>query len=130
MAAVRRGGALVLLRLRVQAIAWCKLLRHPRTPWWSKAIVLLTLAYVLSPIDLVPDTLPLVGQLDDLALLMLGMALAARLAPRAVWHECLAQARDQHLPRWVWIGVALALAWLLAAGAVAWWLWHAAGAAA
>lgn len=130
MAGGRRGGALALLRLRVQAVAWWKLLRHPRTPWWSKAIVVATLAYVLSPVDLIPDALPLVGQLDDLALLMLGMALAARLAPRAVWQECLAQARDQQLPRWVWIGAGMALAWLLVAGALVWWLWRAARAAA
>ncbi len=129
MAGSRRGGALALLRLRVRVVAWSKLLRHPRTPWWSKAIALATIVYVLSPIDLIPDTIPFVGQLDDLALLALGMALAVRLAPRAVWAQCLAEAQGTKLPRAVWIALGLLLAWLLVAGATAWWLWHVARAA-
>jgi uncharacterized membrane protein YkvA (DUF1232 family) len=126
MAAARGGGALALLRLRVRLVAWWKLLRHPRTPWWSKAVALATIVYVLSPIDLIPDAMPFIGQLDDLALLALGMALAARLAPRAVWAQCLAEAQGAKLPRAVWIALGLLLAWLLVAVATAWWLWQAA----
>jgi len=54
-------------------------------------MLLLALIYVASPLDLIPDWLPLLGQLDDLALLLLAGSLAVRLVPPAVWQECLQQ---------------------------------------
>ena len=66
-------------------------LRHPRTPWYAKAIGVVTLLYALSPIDLVPDFIPIVGHVDDLILIPLGIWLTVRLIPRAVWAECEAE---------------------------------------
>jgi len=61
--------------------------RDPRTPWYAKLWALLVLAYAFSPIDLIPDFIPVVGYLDDLILLPLGIALAVRLIPPEVMDE-------------------------------------------
>jgi uncharacterized membrane protein YkvA (DUF1232 family) len=61
--------------------------RDPRTPWYVKTLVAAVVAYAVSPIDLIPDFIPVLGQLDDLVLLPLGIALAIRLVPRAVLEE-------------------------------------------
>jgi uncharacterized membrane protein YkvA (DUF1232 family) len=66
-------------------------LRHPRTPWYAKALAAVVVTYALSPIDLVPDFVPVLGQLDDLVLVPLGVALVWRLVPPAVREECRAQ---------------------------------------
>lgn len=68
--------------------------RHPGTPWYAKAVAALVVAYALSPIDLIPDVIPVLGLLDDLLLLPLGFLLARRLVPAEVWEECLARARE------------------------------------
>ena len=64
-------------------LAW-KLLRDPRVPLRTKTIPLFVIFYILSPFDLVPFYLPVIGQLDDFALLLLGMRLFVRLAPPEV----------------------------------------------
>jgi uncharacterized membrane protein YkvA (DUF1232 family) len=56
----------------------------PRTPWYAKAWALVVAAYALSPIDLIPDFIPVLGYLDDLVLLPLGIALAVKLIPSGV----------------------------------------------
>lgn len=66
--------------------------RHPATPWYAKLLVAAIVAYALSPIDLIPDFVPVLGYLDDLVLLPLGIALAIRLIPAAVLVQCRAEA--------------------------------------
>ena len=66
--------------------------RDPRTPWLAKLVIGLVVAYALSPIDLIPDFIPLLGYLDDLLLLPLGIWLAIRLLPAEVLAECRARA--------------------------------------
>ena len=61
--------------------------RDPRTPWIARAWALLVIAYALSPIDLIPDFIPVIGYLDDLILLPLGIALALRLIPADIMDE-------------------------------------------
>lgn len=61
--------------------------RDPRVPWYARAWALLVVAYALSPIDLIPDALPVIGYLDDLVLVPLGLMLAHRLIPPAVMAE-------------------------------------------
>jgi uncharacterized membrane protein YkvA (DUF1232 family) len=68
--------------------------RDPRTPWYAKLLVAAVVAYALSPIDLIPDFIPVLGYLDDLDLLPLGIALAVRLIPRAVLDDCRRRARE------------------------------------
>ena len=62
--------------------------RDPRTPWAVRLLALLIAAYALSPIDLIPDFIPILGYLDDLILVPLGIAVAIRLIPKDVYAEC------------------------------------------
>lgn len=62
--------------------------RHPDTPWYAKVWIGLVVAYALSPIDLIPDFIPVLGYLDDLILVPLGIALALKLVPPPVMAEC------------------------------------------
>lgn len=115
-------------RLAVHLVALYKLLRHPQTPRASKIVALLVLAYALSPIDLIPDFIPILGQLDDLIILPLGIALAVKMAPPALWQAQLkeAEAHAGRLPRLLWpvIGVVLLilLLWAALLGGFVWLL--------
>jgi uncharacterized membrane protein YkvA (DUF1232 family) len=114
-----------LLRLSVRLLALWKLLRHPDTPRAPKLIALLVLAYALSPIDLIPDFLPLIGLLDDLVLVPLGIALVVRLTPAPLWQARLAEAETsaEQLPRLWWGALLVVGVWLLLSALFAWWLW-------
>jgi len=94
--------------------------RDPRVPWYAKALVVLVAAYAVSPIDLIPDFIPVLGYVDDLLLLPLGIALAIRLIPAEVWRDCLAHAAAQakNEPRsWAAAAVVVSI-WLVVLGAV------------
>jgi len=66
--------------------------KHPRTPWYAKALGVFVVAYALSPIDLIPDFIPVLGYLDDVLLLPGLIWLTIRLLPPEVLAECRAQA--------------------------------------
>jgi uncharacterized membrane protein YkvA (DUF1232 family) len=66
--------------------------RDPRTPWFARAIAGAVVAYALSPIDLIPDFIPVIGYLDDFIVVPLGIALALKLVPATVMADCRAQA--------------------------------------
>jgi uncharacterized membrane protein YkvA (DUF1232 family) len=68
--------------------------RHPRTPWYAKLFVAGVVAYAFSPIDLIPDFIPILGYLDDLILIPLGIAVAIKLIPPEVLSECRARAAE------------------------------------
>ena len=103
-------------RLKVHLLALWKLFRHPATPWFVKAVAVGVVAYAVSPIDLIPDFIPVLGQLDDLLLLPLGVALAVWLTPPALWAHCLreAEAGVERLPRLRWGAAVIVLLWLAA----------------
>ncbi len=63
--------------------------RDPRVPTLAKVIIAVVVAYALSPVDLIPDFIPILGYLDDLIFLPIGIWLAVRLIPPGVWQECL-----------------------------------------
>jgi uncharacterized membrane protein YkvA (DUF1232 family) len=67
--------------------------RDPRVPWYAKAFAACVVAYAFSPLDLIPDFVPVLGYLDDLVLVPLGIALALRMIPPAVLQECRSAAR-------------------------------------
>ena len=73
----------LLRALLLQARVAFRLLREPRVPVTAKALPVLAALYVISPLDAVPDFLPLLGQLDDLSLLLMSLALFLRLCPAA-----------------------------------------------
>lgn len=62
--------------------------RDPRVPWYAKLFGAIVAAYALSPVDLIPDFIPIIGYLDDMILLPLGIALAIRMIPKAVTEDC------------------------------------------
>jgi uncharacterized membrane protein YkvA (DUF1232 family) len=68
--------------------------RHPRTPWYAKLFVAAVVAYAVSPIDLIPDFVPVLGYLDDLILVPLGIAVAIKLIPPEVLAECRVRAEE------------------------------------
>jgi uncharacterized membrane protein YkvA (DUF1232 family) len=67
--------------------------RDPRVPWYAKALAVCVVAYAFSPIDLIPDFVPLLGYLDDLVLVPLGVLLVLRLIPPSIVAECRERAR-------------------------------------
>lgn len=98
--------------------------RHPATPWYARLLAGLVVAYALSPIDLIPDVIPVLGYLDDLVLVPAGIALALRLIPPAVMAECRARAAAATSRPHSLAGAAAIIGlWLAAAGLTAWWLW-------
>jgi uncharacterized membrane protein YkvA (DUF1232 family) len=96
----------------------------PRTPWYAKALALGVAAYALSPIDLIPDFIPVLGYLDDVILLPLAIMLAVKLVPPNILaeHRATAEtAQDRPVSR---LGAAFIVAlWLSAAAALMWWFW-------
>lgn len=66
--------------------------RDPRVPWYVKALAVVIVGYALSPIDLIPDFIPVLGYLDDLVLIPLGVVVVRALVPAAVLDDCRARA--------------------------------------
>lgn len=71
----------------------------PRTPWLARLLVVCIIAYALRPIDLIPDPIPIIGHLDDLILLPLGIALAIRMILDSVMADCRERARHANFDR-------------------------------
>lgn len=115
----------VARRIKRDGVTLWFALRDPRTPWWVKALAALVVAYALSPIDLVPDFIPVLGYLDDVILLPGLVWLAVRLMPDVVREDCrahaetwMAQQQRKPVSRW---GVVFVLGvW----GLLAWGLWR------
>lgn len=98
--------------------------RHPQTPWLPKLVALCVVAYALSPIDLIPDFIPILGYLDDVIILPLGILLAVRLMPAGILDECRLRATEweqSHSPRPVNRGVAVLIVMLWLAALVGAW---------
>ena len=74
------------LKQEVYALYLCS--RQPRTPLYAKLFALLIVGYALSPIDLIPDFIPVLGYIDDLVLIPLGITLLIRMMPKDVLEEC------------------------------------------
>src|SRR5215216_1442271 len=68
--------------------------RHPRTPWYAKVFAALIVGYVFSPIDPIPDFIPIVGLLDELAVVPIGVIIARKMIPEDVFEECREKARE------------------------------------
>lgn len=81
-------------RLKSETFALYLAARDPRTPWYAKLLVAGIVAYAFSPIDLIPDFIPVIGYLDDLILVPLGIALAIRMVPGSVLAECRVRAQE------------------------------------
>lgn len=122
-------GLLDRLRSRAQilkreTLALYLAARDPRTPWYAKLLAVVIVAYALSPIDLVPDFIPVLGYLDELVLIPAGIALVLKLIPPAVMEDAHARADDvldRAKKTAVWAGVVIVALWLLVAWVVIRW---------
>ena len=107
--------------LKRETIALYLAARDPRTPWYAKALASFVVAYALSPIDLIPDFIPVLGYVDDLLLLPFGIWVAIKLIPAPIMEEHRAHAAtvsDRPVSRiaalaivTIWIGAAALLGW-------------------
>lgn len=114
--------------LKAETFALYLAARDPRTPWYAKFLVAGIVAYAFSPIDLIPDFIPVIGYLDDLILLPLGIIVAIRLIPPTVLAECRAQAEDtvnNNKPVSRLAGVIIVAIWLLLAVLCSVWAYQA-----
>ncbi len=99
--------------------------RDPRVPWYARLVAALVVAYAFSPIDLIPDVVPVLGYLDDLLLLPLGIALAIKLIPAAVMVDSRARADailQQNKPVNKSAAVVIVLIWIVLAVLAGWLL--------
>src|SRR5687768_14220197 len=98
--------------------------QDPRVPWYARAFAAVVVGYAFSPIDLIPDPIPVLGYLDDLVIIPLGVALAIRMIPPQILAECREEARDAKdrpvskmaamVVVAVWISLAALAVWLVA----------------
>jgi uncharacterized membrane protein YkvA (DUF1232 family) len=99
--------------------------RDPRTPWYARVVAACVVAYAFSPIDLIPDFVPLLGYLDDLILVPLSIALALRLIPAEVMAESRARAADAAERPTSWgAAVIIVMLWVALAALGIWWFAH------
>ena len=95
--------------------------RDPRTPWYAKAVAIGVVAYALSPIDLIPDFIPVLGQLDELIILPLGIWLVVRLIPPGVMNEHRAAAIvAEQMPRSMAGAVTIIAIWIVLTVGAGW----------
>ncbi len=117
-------------RLKAETLALYLAARDPRTPWYARLLVAAIVAYALSPIDLIPDFIPVLGYLDELILLPVGLALALRLIPTGVMADARERARAELAgarPRSRVAAAIIVAIWLTAAAALAaggWYAWR------
>lgn len=91
--------------------------RDPRTPWYAKAVAAAVVAYALSPFDLIPDFIPVLGYLDDLIVVPLGITLALKLVPEHIIADCRERASAAAGRPTSRLGAAFMIGvWLIAAG--------------
>ncbi|MFM8767636.1 MAG: YkvA family protein [Rubrivivax sp.] len=81
--------------LKLDVMTLYSAMRHPRTPWAARAFAAFVTAYALSPIDLIPDFIPVLGYLDDLLIVPVGVWLLLKMIPQDVLEECRAQSRKR-----------------------------------
>jgi len=107
--------------VRRDAVALWLAARDPRTPWAAKVVAALVAAYALSPIDLIPDFIPVLGYLDDLIIVPLGILLAVKLMPDGLMAEFRAEAERRTARPVSRAGaVCIVVAWLAAALLLIW----------
>ena len=90
--------------------------RDPRVPWYAKLLAAVVVAYAVSPIDLIPDFIPVIGLLDDMIIVPLGLALSLKMIPREVMEEHRREAEGrlaEGVPR-RWVGAVVVICiWVL-----------------
>ncbi|MFH0768900.1 MAG: YkvA family protein [Chloroflexota bacterium] len=101
--------------LTTETFALCLAYKDPRVPWYAKVFVAAIIGYAISPIDLIPDFIPVLGYIDDLIILPAGIFLAIKMIPRGVLEECREKARTGQINsrvKWVMAFIIISV-WLL-----------------
>jgi uncharacterized membrane protein YkvA (DUF1232 family) len=110
-------------KFKIEAHALYLACRDARTPWYAKAVAALVVGYAISPLDLIPDPIPVIGHLDDALLVPLGVWVAAKLIPVDVLNDCRARAASQQgSPRVRWAVATILTIWLIAAALLIYFL--------
>lgn len=113
-----------LRRLRRETTALAHAARDPRTPWYAKAVLLLVVGLAVSPVDPIPDVIPVLGYLDDLLFVPAGVLLVRRLVPEDVMADARTRAEDPGTDRWGrFVAVAVVVAYVCVVAWLAWQLW-------
>jgi uncharacterized membrane protein YkvA (DUF1232 family) len=103
-------------RLKTELQALYLACRDPRVPWYARVLAICVVGYAFSPIDLIPDFIPILGYLDDLIIVPLGILLVVKMIPRAVIVECRVKAQSatpRNKPKnWIAAGIIL-IVWVL-----------------
>ena len=109
-------------KMKMEIPAVFMALKHKRTPWFVKAAAGITIAYALSPVDLIPDFIPVLGYLDDLIILPLMVTAVLRMIPEDILEECRQDAKDMWeggRPKKWYFGIPVILIW----GLIFVWIW-------
>jgi uncharacterized membrane protein YkvA (DUF1232 family) len=101
--------------------------KDPRVPWYAKALIGFVVIHTFSPIDLIPDFIPILGYLDDLIIIPLGIYLSLKMIPEEVMAECRVKAQNQvdldGPNKWVTSAVIVTI-WILVIGVAAIFIWQ------
>ena len=102
-------------QLKYEVRAICIAYSDPRVPWYTKVFMAAVIGYAISPIDLIPDFIPVLGYLDDLIIIPTGIYLAIKMIPRGIMEECREKATSNPFSRrakWVMAGIIISI-WIL-----------------
>ena len=112
-------------RLKRHTLELYYAVRDPRTPWHAKLVAGLVVAYAISPIDLIPDFIPVLGYLDDVIIVPAGIWLALKLIPPAVMETAREQAaRAIDRPTSTAAAIVIVVVWLALTGLCGWWIYR------
>lgn len=108
-------------KLKKETMALYLLCKRRDVPWYIKIVPVLVVGYALSPIDLIPDFIPVLGYLDDLIIVPFGISLAIKLAPKDILDECRVQAEEAFVngkpKNWI-AGLLIIFVWLVIAAEI------------
>jgi len=116
-----------VLALKIEGYALYLSYKDPRVSWYARAFTAIVIGYAFSPIDLIPDFIPVLGYLDDLILIPLGVSLALKMIPAEVMSESRNQAKsilDSAIPVNRAVAVGIVAIWLILAGSAIYWVYQ------
>ena len=112
-------------QLKAEAVTLWFCYRHPKTPFIAKILAISIVAYAFSPIDLIPDFIPILGLLDEAILLPIGIWFTLKFIPTPIRDECREQAAqwlaEKHGKPRNWFGAAIVIVLWIAAAWLCWW---------
>jgi len=113
-------------RLKTEVHALYLALKDPRVPWYARVLAGMIVAYALSPIDLIPDFIPVLGYIDDLILIPAGIYLTIRMVPREVLEECRQRVNYEAITsKFKWVAAAIIIVlWLIIVYLIVRFVWN------